>query len=296
MNDALVFSNGYTSNPNPMLGMYLADYNFHRVGNILADLDARKRAAFQYLVRGLTLDELSFVRPDIDPDTNPTNHYENTYACENKIAEFFPRMTTKVTFYKFSTVFLAKLRGDYLPRKYLAYMDNMGLSKLGAGFDPNDPYDEMRVGRGLVFNSTNGASFDYLTFNSINMGYTEPTALYYMFYLMGLPSQDYSTAITRGDNMPVDANYQLTGSTDLSYGNVSRCYTPEGKPKSLVKPYDIKKTCISGPADEFFTQYLPQRFFLDDKGNPFDPELNSLTCDQLATRSKQALSQYLARQ
>src|SRR5262245_42469122 len=33
MNDALTFSNGYSSHHNQILGMYLADYNFRRVGN-----------------------------------------------------------------------------------------------------------------------------------------------------------------------------------------------------------------------------------------------------------------------
>jgi hypothetical protein len=70
--------------------MYLANYNFRRVGNILADLPVKTRAAFQYLIRGLTVDEETFVKPDTDYRTNATQVGTKKYDCLDKIASFLP--------------------------------------------------------------------------------------------------------------------------------------------------------------------------------------------------------------
>ncbi len=296
MNDAWTFSNGYSSNPNQILGMYLADYNFRRVGNILADLLPDKtRAAFQYLIRGLTVDEETFYKDDIiiaGEQTNATQFGKKRDDCLNKIASFLPDSMPKISFDDFKAKFKTKLRVDYIGRKALVEVDNMGLSKGGAGLDRSDLDDEDRERRHLVFDSLNSAAHH---FNHRNhggkVGYWEGTALFYLFYLMDLPSQDFNTAIARGDNVPIDSNYVLSGSASISYGNSARCYTLDGKNKRSPGG----DACLSGGADEFFTAYLPPSFYQKPDGSALDGHLHELTtCDQLATRSKGALASYFA--
>jgi hypothetical protein len=292
MNDALTFSNGYSSNPNQILGMYLADYNFYRIGNMLADLlPVKTRTAFQYLIRGLTVDEESFVRPDTDHQTNATQVGNKTYDCLNKIAWFLPDSMPRISFDAFADKFLSKMRADYIVRRALVEVDNMGLSKAGAGYDPTDPYDEHRGSRKLEFDSVNSGTYLFFHRNPAKSGYWEGTALFYLFYLVGLPSQDFNTAIARGSNVAVDKDYVLSGSTSITYGNAARCYTLDGKIKH-ISPGGNGDMCESGGADEFFTEYLPPRFYQDADGAPLDPQLSQLTCDGLASRSKAALDSY----
>ena len=296
INDALTFSNGYSSHPNQILGMYLADYNFHRVGNILADLPVETRAAFQYLIRGLTVDEKTFVQADIDPQTNATQVEDKTYSCLNNIASFLPDSMSKISFDEFKAKFLNKLRFDYAVRKALVEVDNMGLSKIRPGFDPTDPYDEDRDfanARRLHFDSINPMTHLHYTRNPDRRnkaGYWAGTALFYLFYLMDLPSQDFNTAIARGQNVLIDANYVLSGSTSISYGNAARCYALDGKIKRsrpANSPGGRGGRCESGGADEFFTAYLPPSFYPTLAGSALDPQLDArLTCNELATRSK----------
>lgn len=108
---------------------------------------------------------------------------------------------------------------------------------------------------------------------------------------MGVPSQDFSTAITRGTNFMVDGTYVLSGSTNLYLGNSSRCFKG-GKLKSTVQPYDIKKGCFTDPVEEFFTFFLPKRFYQAQSGQPFDKQLDKMSCDELAAKSKAALTKY----
>lgn len=291
MNDALIFSNGYSSNPNQILGMYLADYNFRRVGNILADLPVKTRAAFQYLIRGLTVDEETFVKPDIDYQTNPTNLDNKKYPCLDNIGSFLPDSMPKMSFFEFAAKLLTKLRVDYAPRKALVEVDNIGLSKRGAGFDPKDPYDEKRDARSLDFDSVNPGTFLFFNANKKIAGYWGGTALFYLFYLMDLPSQDFNTAIARGYNVPIDTAYILSGSTSINYGNAARCYTLDGKVKHNF-PGSVGPTCFSGAAEEFFTQYLPARFYQSATGRALDAQLHGLKCDELAALSKAALASY----
>jgi hypothetical protein len=286
MDDALTFSNGYSRHPNQILGMYLADYNFRRVGNILADLAPETRAAFQYLIRGLTVDEETFVKNDADT----TQVGNKDYTCLNMIASFLPDSMRKVSFDEFASKFLIKLNADYAVRKALAEVDNMGLSRIRPGHDPADPYDNDRTRRNLVFDSVNSAAFHFKTRNldENKEGYWEGTALFYLFYLMDLPSQDFNNAIVRGSNVPIDSNYVLSGNTNISYGNAARCFTLDGKPKG---------SCDSGAADEFFTAYLPKKFYQNPDGSALDPHLDQLTtCDKLASHSKTALTSYFAGQ
>jgi len=278
MNDALTFSNGYSSNPNQILGMYLADYNFHRVGNILADLPDKTRTAFQYLIRGLTVDENSFVKSDGADQTNKTQVDNKSYRCLNAIASFLPDSMPKIKFDDFAAKFRTKLRVDYVVRKALVEVDNRGLSKRGARVD---------------FEPVNSASDLFLTRNRPKPGYWEGTALFYLFYLMDLPSQDFNTAIARGTNVPIDNDYVLSGSTSIVYGNAARCFTLDGKAKHSL-PRGQGSACDSGGADEFFTQYLPARFYPNPAGSAFDQELRRMTCDELARRSKAALASYFA--
>lgn len=289
MNDALSFSDGYTRFPNQNLGMYLADYNFRRVGSILAQQETKKRAAFQYLVKGLTLDE-DFVKPDLDSLTNPTDLNLKKPSCMTKIASFLPENTGKVPFTKFAEVFLQKLRADYAIRKAAVEVDNMGLSKLGAGLDQKDPFDENRGPRGLEFDSINPGTKFHLK-DPANPGMTGNAALFYLAYLMEIPSQDLSTAITRGVNFQIDSNYILSGSTSLYYGNSTRCYTKDGQIKGKTNPLDPQKRCFSEPVEEFFTTYLPASFY-KEKGQLLDPEIAKLSCEQLAAKSEQALMKY----
>src|SRR5258708_1159326 len=295
MNDALTFSNGYSSHPNQILGMYLADYNFRRVGNILADLPINTRAAFQYLIRGLTVDEETLVKPDIDYQTNATQVNNKRYWCLNKIASFLPDSMSKISFDDFAAKLLTKLIVDYVNRKALVELDNMGLSKSGAGFDLTDRNDENRGGRHLLFDSINPGTYLFFTRNpdKNKLGYWEGTSLFYLFYLMDLPSQDFSTAIARGYNVPIDTNNVLSGSTSISYGNSARCYALDGKIKHN-KPDGEGGRCESGAADEFFAEYLPARFYQSPAGSALDPQIHRLTCDELASRSKAALASYFA--
>src|SRR5258708_18005880 len=145
MNDALTFSNGYSSHPNQILGMYLADYNFHRVGNILANLPVKTRKAFQYLIRGLTVDEETFAKDDIP------RVIKKKYTCLNEITSFLPDSMPKISFDDFAVKLRTKLTVDYGVRKALVEVDNMGLSKSGAGLDRSDPDDEDRIRRHLNF-------------------------------------------------------------------------------------------------------------------------------------------------
>jgi hypothetical protein len=291
--DALTFSNGYSSNPNQMLGMHLADYNFRRVGNILAKVaPVETRKAFQYLVRGLTLDEKSFVRRDRADRSNPTYVNNKTYDCLNTIASFLPDSMPKVSFDDFATKFLIKARLDYVGRKALVERDNMGLSKFHPGFYPADPYDEGRdhAPRYLRFDSIDPVTYQFKQRNSDNPGYFGAVALFYLFYLMDLPSQDLNTAITHGDNVSIDANYVLSGSTSISYGNVARCYR-----NAIVKKTELGGPieCASGGADEFFLKYLPRSFYKNPNGTAFDPQIRQIkTCGELAVRSKEALTKY----
>ena len=301
-NDALTFSNGYGSNPNQMLGMLLADYNFHRVGNILAELaPAGTRAAFQYLVKGLTLDEEKFVKDDNPVDgTNGTFVADKTYDCLNMIASFLPESMPKVSFAEFAAKFHLKAQADYIGRKALVERDNMGLTKHGAGFDQNDPFDEQREDplglnlRRLRFDSIDPVTYFFKNRNTGKAGHWGGPALYYLFYLMDLPSQDLNTAIVRGDNVPIDTNYVLSGSVSISYGGVTRCYnTLTGKVKKKNATSDSE--CTSGGADEFFMKYLPKSFYQNGDGNALDEELKNLnSCDQLASSSKAALTAYFA--
>jgi hypothetical protein len=211
------------------------------------------------------------------------------------IASFLPDSMSKIPFDEFKAKFLYKNRLDYAGRKALVEADNMGLSTQNKrGFDPTDEYDEARVRRGLFFDSVNPMTNSYF-FRNIKEGYWGGTALFYLFYLMDLPSQDFNTAITRGDNVPIDANYVLSGSTSISYGNVARCYSKHGKLKYNRRGGGEGEECLSGAADEFFTAYLPPRFYERTPGTPLDPELHTgLTCHQLATLSKRALTSYFA--
>jgi hypothetical protein len=300
MNDALTFRNGYSSHPNQILGMYLADYNFHRVGNILAKLPVETRTAFQYLIKGLTLDEKTFVKEDINEETNATHFKNKKYSCLNNIASFLPDAMPKISFDEFNVKLLNKMRLDYAGRKALVELSNMGLSRR-PGFDPNDPYDEDRTGRnirGLYFDSINPMTHLHFTRNPDKVGYWGGSALFYLFYLMDLPSQDFNTAITRGDNVPIDANYVLSGSTSINYGNAARCYSPNGKIKR-ERPHNSPggrgARCESGAADEFFTAYLPSSFYPTLAGSAMGPQLPARpTCNDLASQSKMALASYFA--
>src|SRR5262249_52287296 len=161
----------------------------------------------------------------------------------------------KLSFNDFRAKFLKKLRVDYAVRKALVESDNMGLSKITPGFDPNDPYDEKRTERSLRFDSVNPMTNAFFTRNpdKRRQGYWGGTALFYLFYLMDLPSQDFNIAITRGQNVPIDNNYLLSGSASISYGNAARCYNLNGKLK-YSQPADSPdgrgERCESGGADE----------------------------------------------
>src|SRR5262249_39642964 len=143
--------------------MYLADYNFHRVGNILANLPIKTRKAFQYLIRGLTADEETFAKDDI-----PQVNTKKKYTCLNGIASFLPDSMPKISFDDFAAKLRTKLTIDYVGRKALVEVDNMGLSKSGAGLDRNDPDDEDRSRRHLTFDSLNSAAHDFRTRNPPN--------------------------------------------------------------------------------------------------------------------------------
>jgi hypothetical protein len=107
---------------------------------------------------------------------------------------------------------------------------------------------------------------------------------------MDLPSQDFNTAITRGYNVPIDSSYVLSGSTNITYGNSARCFTSDGKIKHTS--HGSSDVCESGGADEFFTQYLPARFYQNAVGGPLDALLPGMSCDELANQSKAALTSY----
>jgi hypothetical protein len=293
---ALTFKNGYSENPNQILGMYLADYNFHRVGNILADFPLEARKAFQYLIRGLTIDEEMFVVKEDDHGANATSVNRKDHSCLKKIASFLPTAMPKVSFDDFAAKFQTKMRSDYAARKALVEVDNMGLTKTRPGFDPLDPFDEDREGRDLNFDSVNSVTpffFKDKGKPGFKPGYWGGTALFYLFYLMDLPSQDINTAIARGTNMNIDDNYVLSGSTSLVYGNSTRCFTPDGKNKPRF-PDEPESFCFSGAADEFFTFYLPPRFYQNPDKSPLDPDINKLTCDELANRSEKHLKSHFA--
>lgn len=286
--DSLTFKAGDSSLPNQMLGMHLAHNNFVRIGHILSNEKVEKRRAVQYLVKGFSLDE-SFSKPDIDVETNQTNLNNKVPGCMAKIDKFLPENMPKVPFKAFADILLAKIRADYAIRKAAVEFENMGLSKIGGGLDPNDPYDENRSARALDFDSINPASqFHLKNYPEIpghtTGGLTGNAALFYLMYLLDVPSHDISTAVTRGSNIMVDNNYVLSGSTSLYYGNTTRCRA-KGKVKSLEKPYNSKKTCFSEGVEEFFTQYLPKKFYTA-------PDLDKLNCEQLAEKSRKALTAY----
>lgn len=242
------------------------------------------------MIKGLSLDE-DFAKADTDALTNATDLFKRNPACLAKISSFLPAAMTKVPFEQFGKALLQKLRVDYAVRKAAVEVDNMGLSKLAAGFDATDPFDENRGPRGLEFDSVNPATRFHLDPN--HPGLTGNAALFYLFYLLDLPSQDFSTAISRGTNIRVDDRYVLSGSASLYYGNVPRCYAEDGTLKSRVKPYDTKQYRFSEGVEEFFGQYLPARFFVDEHGQPFDKKIDRMTCDELANKSRLAIEEFL---
>src|SRR5262249_26310251 len=105
MVDALVFKDGHDYGTNQLIGMDIAWENFTRRGLMLAALPAEKRAAFQYLWKGISLDE------------NYNNlRKDKKFACLAKIRDFFPSAFHQrgfQDFFTFQDYVVAQQESDY---------------------------------------------------------------------------------------------------------------------------------------------------------------------------------------
>jgi hypothetical protein len=273
MHDAITFDDGHTSLPNQWVGMQIGDRNFERIASLMMETKYKKmRQLFQYLAKGISLDEATFGTPPA-LDLN-----KKKMECATKIETFFPKDFSRIRapYLEFSKVVSQKLQTDYGLRKAEVEFDNMGLSKTSSGYDSNDPFDENRGPRNLIYDSINPSR----VFDALFAGRSGNTSLLYVLYLMGIPSQDLSAAVIKGANYKV-RDYVLAGNLNLYYGNTTECHDERGR---ALPDYAAGKFCFSEAVEQFFTRFIPGDFYSD-------PDIAYLTCDQLADRSRKAIDE-----
>ncbi len=289
MNDALVISDGYGSNPNMRVGFYLGDHNFFRLAHILKSQSKDKRQAFQYFVKAMSLDEKTIVKrtmghtldgTTINPPVLAPDLFTKKFPCLEQVESFFPDHIKQhyPSYSETHSEVMDSIRQDYVRTKFLVERTNLGLTKFGAGFVDEDVFDADRAGRKLMFDPVLSAVFvSEVTFK----GRSNSTTLIYLFRLMGLPTGDMASAVH-------GARY------NFFYGNHSSCYAdPGGHPSSLYYDSNTKTYCFREPVEEFFTLYLENP---ESGSGSFyvDPELqhDNWTCEELAEKSRAALTHY----
>jgi hypothetical protein len=252
MMDAIIFKDGHDYGTNQLLGMYIGQENFARIGRSMASLPEEKRAAFQYLFKGISLDEnYTVLRKD------------KKFDCLAKIDGFFPDEFHSRGFGNYAAFrdyIIANQQNDYNHAKAEVESRNLGLSKKGAGFSSEDPFDQDVKGRELVYDSTAAD----LNIENLH-GRTGSSAIMYAFYAMGLPFDQFSTS-ANGNRY------------SLYYGSSPECYYGAEEKKGPCTKEDI---------ETFVTRFVPKEFFVDKK-------IDDFTCDQLAEKSRSSLRAYIA--
>ena len=246
MNDALTVADGHTTYPNQRVGMIIGEQNLQRIANLMSTIPKEKKEAYQYLIRGLMLDE----------------KYEDvrkkTYDCAKKVDSFFPATQQNFKpFAQYAREINEAVQADYGRMKSLVEIDNLGLSKVSPGFNSEDPFDQKMKERALFY--------DPLMLPSLfsqKDGFGGYTVLAYVFEKLGFSTHEMSTAVN-------------SARFNFYYGNSLGCFNSERGEVSAA-------FCFNEEVEEFFTKYLAKDFFTD-------PEIDRLSCDQLAAKSREAL-------
>jgi len=244
MHNAIIIGDGHTTLPNQVLGMALGEHNFRRLGRQILSVSNEKKQAFQFLIKGLSLDE--------NYTENPRN---KKYNCAEKINDFFPASAqNKIKPFKiFTDEVLTSMKSDYLVQKSLVLQNNNGLSRIGSIFDPNDPFDFNMEDRKLVFDP-----FPISNLFSVNYRYNGSVILLYVLDILGL---DY-----------INANINVNSAKfSFYYGSQLNCISP-GKNGS---PYEDH--CFDEPVERFFTNYLSNSFYSEELDNLNCDQLSKLS-------------------
>lgn len=265
MADGITFTDGQTLFTNQRVGMIIANHNFNRLGKILAALPEKTRAAYQYLVKGISLDEKG------DEPTLGTfkNLYtDKKFTCLPKIDSFFPVGyfdNGRMRYQDFHKSLIEQIRNDYSSLKAEVERENLGLSKTSAGFNGTDPFDLDAAGRDLIYDAQAPPLVFDNKFNPPGKPFVGQggTAIPFLFQVLGIPQPSYSTS-ARGSDY------------NLYYGNHVGCIGPRGE-------YPLGWGCFVEDIEAFVTLHVPQSFYSD-------PNIESMNCDELAQKSRAGIS------
>lgn len=265
MEEAVTFTDGHSLFTNQRVGMLVARHAFKRLARKLTELPVEIRSAYQYLVAGVGLDEKGPER-DLGTFTNLYNNKE--FKCLPKIDSFFPQdyfKKGKKQYQAFHNEFIEEVKLDYNAVKAEVELENLGLSKTSPGFSEDDVFDQAGAGRQLIYDTQLPPLFFHNHFNKPGKPFVGQggTAVPYLFYVMGIPQSRYSTSAS-GNRY------------NMYYGNSAGCYGPRGENS---KGWE----CFVEDVEAFVTMYVPKSFYTD-------PQIHSYDCDELARRSREAIS------
>ena len=265
MTDALVVGDGLTFNPNQRLGIIIANHNFNRLGQIIDSVPQEKKAAFQYLIKSMELDEKGS-HPKLGTFTNL--YEDKKYECLKIIDSFFPEKFFSPLlpkYIEFHKNILKLARFNYIDVKNDAEFENMGLSKVTPGLDDTDFSDIFTIKRNLFYDAFSPPLLrDFAQMNKQQTLGQGSTLIPFLFNVMGIPQVSYSST-ARG-------NFY-----NLFYGNQLSCIGPRGEFPSS------RWNCYLEDSEAFITLHLPKTFYTD-------PDIDKMNCEKLAAKSKEAIS------
>lgn len=248
MHDAIIVSDGHSSIPNQRLGMIMGEENLKRLGRSILRLPEKKLSSLKFLMYGLAIDEKYSVP------------FDKTYSCVKEIETFLPQKlkTALVSFSDFQVDFGNAILQDYKRQKNLTMVFNQGLSKIGGGFDNDDPFDLNLEARALVYDPLSVPNLF-----SKKTGINGAMVLAYFLRLAGLDDYEMNIAVN-------------SGRYNMYYGSAAACSAPSDG----VNPFVA--LCFDETVERFFSTYILPTIN--------DPKLKDLSCKELSHLSQSALS------
>ncbi len=248
MHDAIIVSDGHSSIPNQRLGMIMGEENLKRLGRSILNLSGKKINALKYIVFGLATDE------------KYTVPFDKSYSCAKELKSFLPPLlqATFVSFSKFQIDYGNAVLQDYKRQKELTSVFNQGLSKIGAGFSNEDPFDLNLEQRGLVYDPLSVPNLF-----SKKTGINGAMVVAYFLRLAGLDDYEMNIAIN-------------SARFNMYYGSTAACSAPSDGVNPFVP------LCFDESIERFFSTYVIPKMN--------DHALSELGCDELAKLSQSALS------
>lgn len=292
MNDGIVITDGYTTLPNQMIGMFIGEHNFRRIGLLFNQFTAQQKKALSYLIAGLKYDERYFKIEQTDAsgkNTTVIREGENprdakTYTCFKMIDKFLPKswLARMPKFPQFHDDFISRASQEFVQQKQATEMFNNGLARpkplLPEGEEIPDDVREHQDALPFRFQINVDLEYDPVAFpmtwpRRSNSQISGSEVLVYILELLGMNGYNQNTVMT---GMPQSTNFY--------YGNEST----KIQPGTEERPFNI--TGFDETVERFFSTYLSTDYDLDNSEAPeFKSKHDKKICENLAARSKKAL-------